>query len=210
LLVLLGSIGLTAIAAIEAQRALRSQRLLAQRALRDYAGFAAWSYAQHLLVTFNAMEREVVGAVNHGDNLHTNPRVPEARDLAHYMPWDERCLCHRPRVGPSPDGFFAIKIGSPQLDIGVNTHPNPEQGWEVDRPLGVGIGASTNPTIPASYSAQEREWLVDSLTQQIRGLGEINRGFTLVVAELDSAPRIFAYTLMPTSWGDTMVYVARY
>ena len=45
---LLASIGLTALAVVDAQRAVRSQQAVTQRALREYATFAAWSYAQHL------------------------------------------------------------------------------------------------------------------------------------------------------------------
>src|SRR6185436_11160523 len=46
LFVLLASIGLTALAAVEAQRTVRSQSALSERALREYASFAVWSYAQ--------------------------------------------------------------------------------------------------------------------------------------------------------------------
>jgi len=59
-------------------------------------------------------------------------------------------------------------------------------------------------------SPQEQAWLLDSLVRRVRRLGEVDHGFTLVVTKVDSTPRIYAYTLMPTSWGDTMVYVARY
>src|SRR3954468_2563175 len=103
LVVLLGSIGLTAIAAIEAQRTVRSQSRVVNRALREYASFAAWSYAQHLSDTLNIIEREAIGAVNHGDNMHNNPSVPEAKSLAHYLPWDDACQCHHARIGPEPE-----------------------------------------------------------------------------------------------------------
>src|SRR5881275_1833860 len=79
LIVLLASIGLTALAVVDAQRAVRSQQAVTQRALREYATFAAWSYAQHLNEVFNTLLRESLGAVNHGDNMHTNPTVPHAR-----------------------------------------------------------------------------------------------------------------------------------
>src|SRR6185503_20812752 len=112
---------------------------------------------------------------------------------------------HRPRLGPNPEAFFALKIGQNRLDAGVNTHPNPSEGWEVDRPMSMVM------PIPAElqYSTAEREWLLDSLTRRIRRLGEIDHGYTLVVGRIRDESRIFAYTLMPTSWGDTMVYGAR-
>jgi signal transduction histidine kinase len=215
LFVLLASIGLTAVAAFDAQRVVRSQRRLAERALTEYASFAAWSYAQHLLLTLNAIEREAVGAVNHGDNLHTNRMVPTARDLAHYLPWDEACMCHRSFAGPNPEAFFAVDIRQHELNIGVNTHENPDQGWEVDRPMPehmrmdmLAMPPETRET--GGYTAAEQRWLLDSLTQRIRSEPGVDHGFHFVVANGPEGPRIFAYTLMPTSWGDTMVYGARY
>ena len=208
LIVLLASIGLTAFAAFEAQRAVRSQGVLAERALKEYASFAVWSYAQHLTDTFNLLEREAIGAVNHGTNMHSNPRVPPAADLAHYLPYDERCMCHHSRVGPNPEAFLAVKLGSNNVDVGVNHHPDGEEGWEVDRPMPIEMRM---PMLPDRLSSpKEQAWLLDSLVRRIRRLGEVDHGFTLLVANVENAPRIYAYTLMPTSWGDTMVYVARY
>ena len=208
LIVLLASIGLTAFAAFEAQRAVRSQGVLAERALKEYASFAVWSYAQHLNDTLNLVEREAIGAVNHGTNMHSNPNVPPAADLAHYLPYDERCMCHHSRVGPNPEAFLAVKLGSNNVDVGVNHHPHGEEGWEVDRPMPMEMRM---PMLPDRLSSpEEQAWLLDSLVRRIRRLGEVDHGFTLVVANLENAPRVYAYTLMPTSWGDTMVYVARY
>ena len=206
LFVLLASIGLTALAVVDAQRAVRSHHRVAQRALREYATFAAWSYVQHLTEVLNNLSREVLGAVNHGDNLHTSRRVPVARDLAHYLPWDEACYCHRPRNGPNPSTFFAMRVGSDSLDVALNSHPDPRQGWEVDRPLPVPLA----PGFAGDYSPAERRWLVDTLTRHIRAVRQVDRGYTLVVGETQEGPVVVAYTLMPTSWGDTMVYGARY
>jgi signal transduction histidine kinase len=206
LVVLLASIGLTALAVVDAQRSVRSQQVIARRALREYASFAAWSYAQHLNEALAYMAREALGAVNHGDNLHTSPRVPPARELAHYLPWDPACACHRARNGPNPATFFALRIGVDSLDVALNTHPDPRQGWEVDRPLPVPLA----PGFAGDYSRGERRWLVDTLTRRIRTAHLIDHGYTLVVGETQEGPLIIAYTLMPTSWGDTMVYGARY
>jgi signal transduction histidine kinase len=208
LVVLLASIGLTGLAAIEAQRTGRSQAAVSERALREYASFAVWSYAQHLADTLNIIEREAIGAVNHGNNMHSNPQVPPAKSLAHYLPWDDACQCHHARIGPEPEAFLAIKIGSNDVDIGVNTHPDAEGGWEVDRPMSMSIPM---PVMNNRLSSSgEQRWLLDSLVRRIRHLGETDHGFSLVIANVDNRTRIFAYTLMPTSWGDTMVYVARY
>ncbi len=206
LLVLLGSIGLTALAVFDAQRTVRSQQEVTERALREYATFAAWSYAQHLNEALTALLRESLGAVNHGDGMHTSPRVPDARDLAHYLPWDASCMCHRARSGPNPSTFFALKIGSDRLDVGLNSHPDPLHGWEVDRPMPEPFAMGFS----GAYSRDEQKYLVDTLTRRIRAAGQPDHGYTLVVGETEEGPMLAAYTLMPTSWGDTMVYGARY
>src|SRR5215213_10173514 len=172
LVVLLAAIGLTGFAAIEAQRAVRSQRVVAERALREYASFAAWSYAQHLTDTLSLVAREAIGAVNHGTNMHSNPNVPPARELAHYLPWDERCKCHHPRAGPNPEAFLAIKLGSNNVDVGVNTHPDGEEGWEVDRPMPTQLALPTR--ADRLSTPGEQAWLLDSLVRRIRYLGEVD------------------------------------
>lgn len=206
LIVLLASIGLTALAVVDAQRAVRSQQAVTQRALREYATFAAWSYAQHLNEALAALLRESLGAVNHGDNMHTSPRIPEARELAHYLPWDMQCMCHHARNGPNPSTFFAMKIGGDRLDVGLNTHNDPMDGWEMDRPMPHPLAMG----FAGDYSPNEKRWLVDTLTRRIRRAAQIDHGYTLVVGETGEGPMFAAYTLMPTSWGDTMVYGARY
>ena len=206
LAVLLASIGLTALAVVDAQRAVRSQQAVTQRALREYATFAAWSYAQHLNEVLTQLLRESLGAVNHGDDMHTSPRVPTARELAHYLPWDVICQCHRARSGPNPSTFFALKIGDERLDVGLNTHSDPMHGWEVDRPMPEPLAMG----FAGGYSRAEKKWLVDTLTRRIRRAGQPDHGYTLVVGETAEGPLLAAYTLMPTSWGDTMVYGARY
>jgi len=140
--------------------------------------------------------------------MHNNPTVPPASELAHYLPWDERCMCHHSRFGPNPDGFLAIKIGSNKVDVGVNTHPNASEGWEVDRAMPMSMPMPMRQE--RLWSDAEQAWVLDSLVRRIRYLGETDHGFSLVVANVDSTTHIMAYTLMPTSWGDTMVYVARY
>ena len=204
-LLLLLSLGLTALGLVEANRAVRSQQAVAEHALRDYAGFAAWSYEQHLRDALGAASQEVLGAVNHGEEMHTNRRIPDARDLAHYLPWNAHCACHRPMRGPSPTLYFGFVLGSDSLGTGVNTHPDPAEGWEVDRPLPAPLPAGR----ATGYTAAEKTWIRDTLTRQIRR-GAGNGRFTYVIGTRDSVPRLFMYTLMPTAWGDTVVYGAEY
>ena len=199
------SLGLTTVGIIEATRSMRSQGRVARGVVQDYSRFATWSYGQHLRSALSLAVREVLGAVNHGDNLHTSPRIPEARELAHYLPYNERCACHRPANGPSPAIFFGWRLGSDTLGVGVNTHPAPAEGWEVDRPMPLELRARPY----AGYTPTERRWINDTLTRQIR-FGRENQRYNLVVGEHDGEARFLTYTLMPTVRGDTIVYGAEY
>jgi signal transduction histidine kinase len=206
LALLLVSIGVTAIAAVDASRAVRSQRATAERALQGYASFAAWSYQQHLREALTAAAREVLGPVNHGHEVHTRPPIPHARELAHYLDWDSRCFCRVAGYGPNPGIFFGFKLGTDTVGVGVNTGEHPERGWVVDLPPPVG-GAT--PAI-ADYDAGERRWVNDTLTKLIRSGFRSDWGFAYVVGEFRDKPRYLAYTLMPTAWGDTIVYGVEY
>ena len=205
---LLVSLALTAVAAVDAHRAVVSQRETATRALREFASFAGWSYTQHLEDRLSVMLRETLGAVNHGERLHESPNIPRAGELAHYIPFDTRCNCHRARFGPNPSSLFAFRLGEDSLDVAVNSHPYPTEGWEVDRPVSRTIATDAQGT----YSAEDRRWIVDTLTRLVHSVVRPDRGFTLVVGRgTPNVPeRVLAYTLMPTTWGDTMLYGAEY
>lgn len=205
LLLLLASIGLTTLGVVEANRAIRSQRRVAEHALHDYAGFVAWSYQQHLTELFSGAAQEVLGAVNHGDHLHPYRPVPSASMLPQYLPMDERCNCHRSLRGPSPSAYFGWVLGADTLGVALNTHPDPAQGWEIDRPVTV----ENTEAYPGSYSNQERRWINDTISRQIHAKGDASR-YPILVATHDSVARFLVYTLMPTAWGDTLVYGAEY
>ena len=205
LVVLLLSIALTAVAVVDAQRAVRSQQRVAERALREYASFAAWSYSRHLTEMMLLMSREAIGAVNHGDALHTGAQVPHATDLAAYLPWDASCPCHRTRTGPRPTTFFAMQVGKPAIEVGRADHERMLPRASDDRATTAMTAALD---VPRDYAPAEGRWIVDSLTRRVRG--ERDRGYSYVVASRGDARYLLSYTLMPTAWGDTMVYGARY
>ena len=205
LVLLFASLGATAIAAIEAHRTVRSQRALAEHALRDYAAFASWSYQQHLREALSAAVREALGAVNHGDNLHTSPEIPDASEVPHYLPWDAGCSCHKPRLGPIPGAFFGFTLGGDTLGLALNTHAHPDRGWLVQPPPESTPATSTLATDPG-----ERRWVTDTLTAQVRAGVRSDWRFNIVVGEWRGEPRLFAYTLMPTTAGDTVIYGAAY
>ncbi|MEP6732070.1 MAG: HAMP domain-containing sensor histidine kinase [bacterium] len=203
-LLLLTSLAFTTLGVVEANRAIRSQRTVAEHALRDYAGFVAWSYEQHLRELFSAGTQEILGAVNHGEAMHSNPRVPEANDLPRYLPMDMHCGCHRSR-NVNPAMYFAYVLGSDTLGVARNTYSDPAEGWEVDRPMPVDLPAVKR----REYTTLEKRWINDTLTKQIHNVADAGR-FPIVVARYESAPRMLVYTLMPTTWGDTLVYGAEY
>jgi signal transduction histidine kinase len=206
LALLLASIGVTAVAGVGAVRVARSNRTVADRALREYASFAAWSYGQHLEDALRTMAQEAIGAVNHGEALHTSPRVPTASDLPHYLPWNDRCYCHRPLYGPVPETFFGFEVGHGALESAINTHPDPREGWEVDRPL----VDPPPPDLFTAYTSRDRILVLRTLRERAREQSEREHGYTYLVLPLERGPRLLAYTLMPTSRGDTMVYGAQY
>jgi signal transduction histidine kinase len=205
---LLASLGLTAIAAVEAHRVASSQRETADRAMRELASFAAWSYNERLELRLSAMLREALGAVNHGDNVHEMPPVPSAGHLAHYLPFDSRCNCHRTYFGPTPISAFAFELGDRSLELAPNIDGQRHYAWEFDH---AGISMPSIPNRPfsrqASSSADTR-WVVDTITRITRSTSAPSRGFTLVLH--DATERVVAFTLMPTAWGDTMVYGFEY
>ncbi|AHG92468.1 ATP-binding region ATPase domain protein (plasmid) [Gemmatirosa kalamazoonensis] len=103
----------------------------------------------------------------------------------------------------------------------MNTHPDPTEGWEVDRPLPQEFVAHSPRMMGhmmadhmmhgrlVDYTAGERRWINDTISRQVRGAGRLGY-FPVVLASYDGVPRLLVYTVMPTSWGDTLVYGAEY
>jgi signal transduction histidine kinase len=183
LVLLLAGTGLATVAVIDALSAVRSQQRVAAEALGGYSNFAAWSYRQHLRERMTEAAHEALGAVNHGQYRHINPQIPDASDLSHYLRWDETCLCHRVFFGPEPQAFFGFNLHADTLGVAP-----------YDRHTTTG------------YPPADRAWILDTLRRQIESGYRSEWGFTYVVARR----RYFAYTLMPTVWGDTIVYGLEY
>lgn len=206
LALLLASIGVTAVAGVGAVRVARSNRNVADRALREYASFAAWSYGQHLEDAMRTMAQEAIGAVNHGEALHTFPTVPTASDLARYLPWNDRCYCHRPLYGPVPETFFGFEIAHEVIESAVNTHSDPREGWELDQP----VAGPPSPDRFTAYSRADRSTVLRTVRERARQQSSRAHVYTYLVLPLELGPRLLVYTLMPTSRGDTMIYGAQY
>src|SRR5437763_1911486 len=161
--------------------------------------------------SFGGAAKEVLGAVNHGDNLHTSPMIPPAAALVHYMPWDAQCMCHRPYQGPTPADIVGFRLGNNRLDVAANTLPDPARGWMADDMTRDMAGGMMGDMImmgsrPVSHlSAEERRWIVDTLTRQVRTQPLADRGFALIVAGAGDSTRVLSYTVMPTVSHDTIV-----
>ena len=204
-LLLLASVALTAVGVVEASRAVRSQRAVAERALRDYAGFAAWSYQQHLRDKLGGATEELLGAFNHGHDVHRGPGVPPAGDIPHYIYFDRRCNCHVPQRGPQPAAFFAFRLGTDTLGVALNSHPRPDEGWEVTGDIPPQMLAWGDRRYPDAARAR----INDTISRHVRARRDVGR-FPVIVATHDASPRFYTYTVMPRLAGDTIVYAAEY
>ncbi|MGE0441995.1 MAG: sensor histidine kinase [Gemmatimonadales bacterium] len=200
------------LATIGAVRSARSNQRIADAALSGYARFAAWSYQQHLAETIRAVSTEVLGAVNHGSSLHTSLQIPDARELGHYLPYDPRCGCHRPRMAPSPTAFFGFELGRDTIAVAGNQAPPGQEGWLAD-PIAVPPEgpASADPARrhDPELTVGERAWLVDTLTRVARQ-GRSPWGYRWLVGQAPAGTVVLAVSLMPTSRGDTIVYAAQF
>src|SRR5207253_2482478 len=93
------------------------------------------------------------------------------------------------------------------VGIGVNWHRPADQGWLSDplvKPNGDGI------PVPAGRFGAQFHWINDTVSASTR-TGFIPRnGYMWIVAHRPDGVHYIAYRLMPTSWGDTMIYGAQY
>ena len=198
----------------QAYRSASSSRVVAERALKDYGNFAAWSYREHLIGRVREVVDEVLGPVNHGDGLHqSGGQVPNARDLGHYFRWDTACLCHRPRIGPLPLRFYGFTVGSDTVAVGDNLATTGTTGWLVDPPGTAAIDvpvtphAQPSPRLPVS---DETRWLNAKMTAVARERERTPWGYHLIVDSYKGSHRFLATRSMPTQWGDTVIYAVEY
>lgn len=204
LLLLLAGLGCIGLALAEARRSERSNEVVARNVLWGYNTFVLWSYREHLTEALRAMSREALGAVNHGDQLHLSPRVPSSWELGHYLPWDPSCNCHITRAGPLPIAYLGFALGSDTIRIGRKRPSSPAEGWLEDKTQEQYLD------VDSGYTASERKWLVDTLTQVARG-PRSPWGYQLIATGREGDnPHLIISTLMATSRGDTIVYAAEY
>jgi signal transduction histidine kinase len=205
LILLLASIGVMLVAAVQAINAGGANRRQARETLRDYTAFAAWSFRQHLRDELSEAAASVLGPVNHGNGLHESPRVPVAADLAHMLPWDAiGCWCHKAPYPPRY--FYAFTLGDSHLDAVPNIFIRPYQGVVVDTMAALEKWKLEELPHVAPATAVESRWIVDTLSVAVRTAFQNEWQYGVVVGEFQGATHFFAYRPMPTLWGDTLVY----
>jgi signal transduction histidine kinase len=209
LVFLLLSIGIVAVAVAEVHRAAKSQRAVADRVLREYATFAGWSYQQHVREAFAEITDPVLGVVHMGGHVHDSPPIPLAVNLPHWLPWDESCYCHVAEYMPA--SLFAFTLGTDTLGVARNTYQHPEHGWLVDTIIEA-------PELPAhdhrveliDYGTADRRWIAQTLNARVRDTWRTEWDYGFVVGAPGGPENVLIYTIMPTAWGDTIVYGSEY
>lgn len=203
-ILLVGGLACAFIVLIQTYRLQRSNWSVVERALRDYSTFAAWSYGQHLTGRMRESVDELLGAVNHGDGLHTSPRIPDAREMGHFIPMNVECNCHRPHHGPMPLYYFGFTLGSDTISVGLNLAGPSVDGWLADP------GDSRAIQVPAlNIPPDEVRWLNGLLSDVARGPAT-DWGYHVIIERRQNTMRFLAARAMATQWGDTAVYAFEY
>ena len=196
LVLLLASVGVTSIAAISAQRTESSHRRTAERLLRDYASFTAWSSQHQVIATLEGAVMASLQYIMHGRELHENTRygpIPNADDLWRYFNNQARartrfCTPKRCPENFPPSVYFGFALGADTLRVAPRAATPEADAWLEVAP------------------ASDRKWLVDSLTTHIRHVHDAEQNYEVLVSPRFGTGRMIAYALMPTVYGDTMVY----
>lgn len=192
-ILLVAGLACVSIVLVQAYRAQRSSRVVAERALQDYAHFAAWSYREHLSVRLREITGELLGAVNHGDELHRNPSVPDAAEMTRYLAQDGRCDCPITRHGPMPQRYLGLTLGSDTVGIAPTAGERgaswPANRWDAHR---------------VAVSSEDR--MLNRLLSDMGRSSQEAWGFVVRIIDIDGRPRLIGTRAMPTEWGDTVVY----
>ena len=174
--------------------------------MRDYAGFAAWSYREHLMS-------------RHPRGHRRDPRPGQSRRRA--CTWDERSPTRRTSVTTSP--------GTPTASATVPAAVPFPSASSASRSAATRSAIATQPRAggrtAGSVIRRRDRWSVPPRRRTPRGdaawlrtvLAEAARrtprpawGYDLIVARREGVERILATRSMPTARGDTIVYAVEY
>ena len=196
LLLLLASLGATAVAAFNAQRAVRSHQRTADRLLRDYASFTAWTSQRQVVDGLDGAVMASLQYIMHGREPHmfqrNGPR-PNADDLWRYYNGNDRfrtrfCTPKRCPESFAPSVYFGFTLGADTLRVAPRAAVPEADAWLEVAPQ------------------SDKQWLVDSLTTHIRKVHDPEENYEVLVSPRFGTGRMIAYALMPTEAGDTVVY----
>lgn len=196
LLLLLASVGVTAVAAFNAQRAVWSHQRTASRLLRDYASFTAWTAQRQIISGVDGAVMASLQYVMHGRELHqfqrNGPR-PNADDLWRYYNGNDRyrtrfCTSKRCPESFPPSVYFGFTLGADTIRVAPRAAVPEADAWLEVAP------------------ASDKRWLVDSLTTHVRKVHDADENYEVLVSPRFGTGRMIAYALMPTEAGDTVVY----
>ena len=165
---------------------------VAEHALRDYAGFVAWSYEQHLARAVLSGAQEALGAVNHGDHLHPIRPCRTASMLPTICRWTSAATATA-RGRSESLGLLRLGAREDTLGVAINTHPDPTEGWEVDGRCRLEHGQPIADVHARRAPLDQRHHLA---TRCAHGR-EMSR-LPFLIATHDSVARLLIYTLMPT------------
>jgi signal transduction histidine kinase len=196
LLLLLASVGVTAVAAFNAQRAVWSHQRTASRLLRDYASFTAWTSQRQVEKGLDGAVMASLQYIMHGREMHTfqrNGPRPNADDLWRYYNGNDRfrtrfCTPKRCPESFPPSAYFGFSLGADTLRVAPRVATPEADAW-----------------LEVAPEADKR-WLVDSLTTHVRTIHDPNENYEVLVSPRFGTGRMIAYALMPTEAGDTVVY----
>ena len=199
-LLLLASVGVTGVAAFNAQRAVWSHQRTASRLLRDYASFTAWTSQRKVESGLDGAVMASLQYIMHGRELHqfqrNGPR-PNADELWRYYNNNDRfrtrfCTSKRCPESFPPSVYFGFSLGAETLQVAPRAAVPEADAWLEVAP------------------EFERRWLVDSLTTHIRKVHDPDENYEVLVSPRFGTGRMIAYALMPTEAGDTVVYGAEF
>lgn len=207
-LLLLSGVTVMAVVAFQAHRAVRSHQATVEEALRDYAAVTAWSFEHHLTNELDGAFWEHLQAVNHGEGMHSSPEIPAARTLGHYLDWDSAgCLCHRPDY--SVEAYFGFTLGADTIEVAPNLFSGPGVGVVADGGAQEIRAAEGYPTGERrEYTPPQREQLRAALARSARSHYRHDDRIGVLTGTFGGQDALIAYTLMPTTWGDTILYAA--
>ncbi|HEX5829588.1 MAG TPA: HAMP domain-containing sensor histidine kinase [Gemmatimonadaceae bacterium] len=181
LLLLLASLGLAAVAAVQGQRAAVSHQRTARQLLHDFSTVAAWSYSRHSYDALELVLRHVLEPILHHEP-HELPRWPDAANLPGYR--DSALAWCRCEPSARPATYLAWFVGAPEPGVGRGS---------------AGItGAAMDPPMQRA--------VLDTINRHVRDPRQPRHRAGLVALRHGERVTLLAYGLMPMLRGDTIVY----